>query len=132
MKLPKWDSKPGPPDRQSNRLTHSPTAPPLVVFFVVWSPSGDTRDPSVVFQGVDVQEHCTVLTKLIMSMTFVLSLTQILIFLSLYVMLTILLSILVCAAASLFCACVLSPFLYTTCHSWQLSSVSSGRWQGCF
>ena len=39
---------------------------------------------------------------------FVLSLTQMLIFLSLYVMLSIILSILVCAAASLFCACLVS------------------------
>ena len=41
---------------------------------------------------------------LIISMTFVLSMTQMLVFLSLYVMLSMLLSILVCAAASLFCA----------------------------
>ena len=38
----------------------------------------------------------------------VLSLTQMLDFLSLYVMLSILLSILVCVAASLFCACLVS------------------------
>ena len=36
------------------------------------------------------------------------SLTQMLVFLSLYVMLSILLSIVVCAAASLFCACLVS------------------------
>ena len=61
-------------------------------------------------------------------MTFVLSLTQMLVFLSLYVMLSILLSILVCAAARLFCACLVSvqvsaPYviagstqeLYTSC-----------------
>ena len=41
-------------------------------------------------------------------MTFVLSLTQMLVFLYLYVMLSILLSILVFAAASLFCACLVS------------------------
>ena len=41
-------------------------------------------------------------------MSFVLSLTQMLVLLSLYVMLSILLSILVCAAASLFCACLVS------------------------
>ena len=39
---------------------------------------------------------------------FALSLTQMLVFLSLYVMLSILLSILVCAAASMFCACFVS------------------------
>ena len=54
------------------------------------------------------QDHFIFLTVLIISMTFVLSLTQMLVFLSLYVMLSILLSILVCAAASLFCACLVS------------------------
>ena len=52
------------------------------------------------------QDHFIVLTWLIISMTFALSLTQI--FLSLYVMLSILLSVLVCAAARLFCACCVS------------------------
>ena len=52
------------------------------------------------------QDHFICLTLLIISMTFVFSLTQTLAFLSLYVMLSILLSILVCAAASLFCACL--------------------------
>ena len=61
------------------------------------------------------------LTVLIKSMTFVLSLTQMLVFLSLYVMLSILLSILVCAAASLFCACLVG--LCTICHSWQHTGV---------
>ena len=42
------------------------------------------------------QDHFIFLTVLIISMTFVLSLTQMLVFLSLYVMLSILLSILVC------------------------------------
>ena len=54
------------------------------------------------------RDHLIFLTLLIMSMTCVLSLTQMLIFLSLYVMFSILLSILVCAAASLFCACLVS------------------------
>ena len=54
------------------------------------------------------QYHFIFLTVLIISMTFVLSLTQMLVFLSLYVMLSILLSILVCAAASLLCACLVS------------------------
>ena len=43
------------------------------------------------------QDHFIFLTVLIISMTFVLSLTQMLVFLSLYVMLSILLSIFVCA-----------------------------------
>ena len=54
------------------------------------------------------QDHFIFLTVLIISMTFVLSLTQMLVFQSLYVMLSILLSILVCAAAILFCACLVS------------------------
>ena len=76
---------------------------PLSFFLVIWSPSGDTRGPSVVFE-----DHLICLTVLLISMTFVLSLTQMLVVLSLYVMLSILLSILVCAAASLFCACLVS------------------------
>ena len=54
------------------------------------------------------QDHFIFLTLLIISMTFVFSLTQTLVFLSLYVMLSILLSILVCAPTSLFCACLVS------------------------
>ena len=54
------------------------------------------------------QDHFICLTVLIISMTFVLSLNQMLVFLSLYVMLSILLFILVCAAAGLFCACLIS------------------------
>ena len=53
------------------------------------------------------QAHFIFLTVLIISMTFVLSLTQMLVFLSLYVVLSILLSILVC----------------TRCHSWQHTGV---------
>ena len=82
----------------------------LVVFSCHWSPSADTRGPSVVFEAVEcpAQDHFIFLTVLIISMTCVLSLTHMLVFLSLYVMLSILLSILVCAAASLFCACLVS------------------------
>ncbi len=54
------------------------------------------------------QDHFIFLTVWIMSMSFVLSLTQMLVLLSMYVMLSILLSILVCAAASLFCANLVS------------------------
>ena len=54
------------------------------------------------------QDYFIFLTVLIISKSFVFSLTQMLVFLSLYVMLSILLSILVCAAASLFCACLVS------------------------
>ena len=82
---------------------------PLSSFLVIWSPSGDTRGPSVVFKAVDMP--CPgpfFITLLIIYITFVCFLTQMLIFLYLYVMLSILLSILVCDAASLFCACFVS------------------------
>ena len=82
------------------------------------------------------QDHFIFLTVLIISMTFVLSLTQMLVFLSLYVMLSILLSILVCAAASLLCACLVSVQVsapYVIAGSTQeLYTCPSGRWQGCF
>ena len=68
------------------------------------------------------QDHFSVLAVLIISMTFVLSLTQMLGFLTLYVMLSILLSILVCAAASLFCACLVSVQVSAPFHNWH-------RWQ---
>ena len=86
---------------------------PLLSFPVIWSPSGGTRGPSVVFEAVDMPcpgRPISVFsgTMYIISITFVLSLTQMLVLLSLYVMLSILLSILVCATASLFCACLRS------------------------
>ena len=57
-------------------------------------------------------------------MSFVLSLTQMLVLLSLYVILSILLSILVCAAASLFCACLVSVQVSAPlCRSWQHTGV---------
>ena len=56
-------------------------------------------------------------------MTFVFSLTQMLVFLSLYVMLSILLSILVWAAIHLFCACLVSVQVSAPCHSWQHTGV---------
>ena len=75
--------------------------------------SGDTRGPSVIFHAVYMpcSGRFHFLTWLIISMNFVLSLTQMFVFLSLYVMLSILLSILVCAAASLFCDCLVSVLL---------------------
>ena len=83
---------------------------PLSSFLVIWSPSGDTRGPSVVLERVDIP--CPEPFHLSHSVDYIydffLSLTQMLVFLSSYVMLSLLLSILVCAAASLFCACVVS------------------------
>ena len=82
---------------------------PLTPFLVIWSPSGDARGPSVVFEAVDMPcpgpFHFSHSVDYIYE--FVLSLTQMLV-LSLYAMLSILLSILACAAASLFCACLVS------------------------
>ena len=72
------------------------------------------------------EDHFICLTVLIISMTFVVSLTQMLVFLYWYVMLSILLSILVCAAASLFCACLVSVHVSVCtiiCHSWQHTGV---------
>ena len=87
---------------------------PLSYVLVIWSPSGNTRGRSIVFEALDMP--CPIpfhfLTLLIISMTFVFSLTQTLVCLSLYVMLSILLSTLVCAAASLFCACLVSVQVY--------------------
>ena len=82
------------------------------------------------------QDHFIFLTVYIISMNCVLSLTQMLVLLSLYVMLSILLSILVCAAAGLFCACLVSvqvsaPYAIAAAHM-SCTPVSSGRWQGCF
>ena len=83
---------------------------PLTSFLVISSPSGDTRGPSVVFEAVDMP--CPGPFHFSHSVDYIYEfcppLTQMLVFLSLYVMLSILLSILVCAAASLFCACLVS------------------------
>ena len=54
------------------------------------------------------QDHFTLITLLIVYITVVVSLSQILVLLSLHVILSILLSILVCATARLFYACRLS------------------------
>ena len=63
-------------------------------FFVIWSPSGDTRCSSVAFEALDMpcQGPFHFLTLLNRSLTFVLSLTHMLDFLPLYVMLSIFLS----------------------------------------
>ena len=82
----------------------------LSSFPVIWSPSGGTRGPSVVFEAVDMTcpgpFHCSHSVHYIYD--FCPLLTQMLVLLSLHVLLGILLSILVCAAASLFCACLVS------------------------
>ena len=78
---------------------------PLSHFLVIWSPSGNTRGPSDVFEAVDMPcprpFHLSYSVDYIY-MTLALSLTQMLVFLSLYVMSSILLSILVCAAGRKF------------------------------
>ena len=74
----------------------------LVVFLVTWSPSGDMRGPSVALRRLicRAQDHFMFITVLVIYMTCDLSLTQMLVFISLYMMLSILLPILACAAAS--------------------------------
>ena len=74
---------------------------PLSSFIVVWYPRCGTRRPNVVFQAVDVPY---IGPLRIISMSFVLSLINMLIILSLYVMLRKHIFILARAAASLFCA----------------------------
>ena len=87
---------------------------PLSSFLVIWSPSGGTRGPSVVFEAVDMPSpgpfHFS--HSHIISMTFVHSLTHMLVLLSLYVMLSILLSILVNTGGKLSTWCILH-FSYT-------------------
>ena len=83
---------------------------PLTSFLVIWSPSGDARGPSVVFEAVDmpcpgpfhfshsvdyIYEFCPLPNPDVGPSIFVCDVEQ-------------LLSILVCAAASLFCACLVS------------------------
>ena len=90
----------------SNSSVHRLTSLPCRLFLSC-SPSGDTRCPSVVFEEVDMpcKDHFIFLTLLIISMTFVISLTQMLVFLFLYVMLGLLLSMLVCSVLLYGCQC---------------------------
>ena len=78
----------------------------------ILSPSGDKRGPSVVFEAVDMPWpgpfHFSHIADYILSITFVFSRTLMLVFLSLHVMLSILLSILVDATTGLSCACLVS------------------------
>ena len=128
------------PDVCPGRLPPSGCSHYSLVFLFTWSPGGHTRGPSVVFEAVDLPNPGPFhfLTLLIMS-TFVLSLTQRLVLLpSLYVILNILLSMLVCATASLFCACLVSvqvsaPYVIAGCtHEFKCTHVSSGGWLCCF
>ena len=83
----------------------------LLSFLVIWSPSGDTRGPSVVFEAVNMP--CPGPFHFSHSVDYIydfcpLADPDVGLSLYMYVMLSILLSILVCAAASLFCACLVS------------------------
>ena len=70
------------------------------------------------------QNHFIFLTVLIISMTFVLSLTQMLVFLSLYVMMSILLSIFgLCGRKFVMCLFGQCPCLCSICHSWKHTGV---------
>ena len=112
---------------------------PLSSLLIIWSSLLVTREvhrSSLRRLICPAQDHSFCLTVLIISMNSVLSLTQMWVFLFVYVMLSILLSILVCANASLLCACFVSvqvsaPYGIAGTHM-SCTSVSSGRWQGCF
>ena len=94
------------PDRLSTACLVS-----LVVFsFVAWSlvVTREVHRSSLRQLICPVQDLFIFLTLLIMFMAFIPSLTQMLVLLSLCLMLSILLSILVCAVANLFCACLVS------------------------
>ena len=73
------------------------------------------RGPSVDLRQLTcrTQDHLIFLTLLIIAMTFVRSVTPLLVFLSLFNVLSILFSIWVCAAASSFCVCLVSVQVYT-------------------
>ena len=86
----------------------SPLSSFLVILYCLQVVTREVHRSSLRRLICPAQNHFICLTVLIISMTFVLSLTQMLVFLSLYVVLSILLSILVSAAASLFCACLVS------------------------
>ena len=84
---------------------------PLSSFLVIWSlevVSGEVHRLSLRRLICPAQDHFIFITVYIISMTFVLSLSQMLVRRSLYVILSILLSILVCAATILFWACLVS------------------------
>ena len=82
---------------------------PLTSFLVIWSPSGDMRGPSVVFEAVDMP--CPGPFNFSYSVNYIYDFCplpgpDVGLSIFVYVMLSIRLSILVCAAASLFCACL--------------------------
>ena len=84
---------------------------PLSSFLVIWSPSGDTRGPSVVFEAVDIP--CPEPFHLSHSVDYIYDFCPLPdpdVGLSIFVcdVESLLLSILVCVAASLFCACLVS------------------------
>ena len=80
----------------------------LVLSYGLQVVTGEVHRSSLRRSICPAQDHFIFLTVLIISMTFVLSLTQMLVFLYWYVMLNILLTSLVYAAASLLCACLVS------------------------
>ena len=82
----------------------------LSSFLVIWSPSGDTGGPSVVLRRLmcPAQDHFIFLILLIISDVCPLPDPDV-----------ILLSILVCAAASLFCACLVSVKCSRRYRSWK-------------
>ena len=92
---------------------------PLSSFLVIWSPSGDRRGPLVIFEAVDVPcsgpFHFSHIADYIYDFCPLPDPDVGL--LSVYVMLSILLSILVCTAASSVLVWSVSMSLCTICHS---------------
>ena len=96
----------------------------FIIFYGLQVVARDVHRSSLRRLICPAQDHFIFLTVLIISMTCVLSLTQMLVFLFLYVMLSILISILVCASRK-FVLCLFGqcPVLFTIFHSWQHTGV---------
>ena len=113
---------------------------PLPSFLVIWSPSGDTRGPSVVFEAVDmpcpgpfhfsysvdyIYDFCPLPDPDVGLSIFVCDVEHTSFHFGL------------CGRKFVLCLFGQCPGLCTICHSWQHAGVvgthvSSGRWQCCF
>ena len=110
---------------------------PLSYFLVIWSPSGDTRGPSVVFEAVDVP--CPGPFHFSHSVHYIYEccpLTDPDVDISMFVC-AYFFPCWVCAAASLLCACLVSvqasePYVIAGTTQELYTPLYSGRWLGCF
>ena len=93
---------------------------------ILWSPSGNTRGPSVVFGAVNMPCPGPFHFSHIAEPDYIWLLfspwSRCSSFYP-YVMLSILLSVLVCVAAGLVCACLIGVQVCAPCHSWQHTGV---------